>query len=63
MSHAVHIEPHVLADCPDDRVVERGDDGELVQVVQIGYECRPGQTLADVAAGYAALRNLRVVTP
>ena len=61
MTHAVRIETHVLCGCPARRVVELGDDGELVQVVEVDYELRPGRTLADVAAGYAGLRNLRVV--
>lgn len=63
MTHAVRVERHVLAGLPADRVVELGDDGELVQVVQVDYELRPGRTLADVAAGYAGLRGLEVITP
>ncbi len=63
MTHAVRIEDHVLGGCPARRVVEVGDDGAVVQVVCLDYELRPGETLLGKAAGYAGLRNLRVVTP
>ncbi len=69
MTHAVWIGDHVLREggCSAKRVVEAdvNDAGEVVevlQVVKLDYELGPGQTLRQVAEGYAGLRNLRVVT-
>jgi hypothetical protein len=70
VSHAVWIGDHVLRDggCPAKRVVEADlNDAdeviEVIHVVKLDYELGPGQTLQQVAEGYAGLRNLRVVTP
>ncbi len=62
MTHAVRIEDHVLRGCPARRVVEVGDEGELVQVVCLDYELRDGETLQRRADNYAALMSLPVVT-
>ncbi len=70
MTHAVRIEKTVLREggCPAERVVEVDVDDfgrvvERVQVVKLDYELRPGQTLRQVAVGYARLRNLQVIEP
>jgi hypothetical protein len=68
VTHAVWIERDAVlrpGGCPADLVVEVDvdDDGqvvEVVHVVKLDYELRPGQTLLAVAEGYASLRNLEV---
>jgi hypothetical protein len=62
VTHKVWIRSDLLKGCPGRSVVEVGDEGELVQVVKLDYELGPGQTLQQVAEGYAGLRNLRLVT-
>ncbi len=61
MSHKVWIQRTVLGGCAGRRVIEVGDRGELVKVLKVDHELRPGQSLEQVQDWFADLLGIPAV--